>query len=489
MSPQRRTALVSVVAASMLIAIKLAAGLPSGSLGLVSEALHSGTDLVAALLTFFAVGVAVRPADEAHPYGHGKAEHLAALAEAGFLAIVSIGVAAFAVARLAGWVDVEVEPAWWAFVAVAAVIAIDAARTSVSLRSARRYESAALRSNALHFGSDLAGTLAVLAGLIAASLGWKQGDSLAALFVAVLVLIAATRLMRTNVDVLMDRTPAAAEQRARAAIAAVDPPVDLRRLRLRQASGRHFADAVIRVSPEAAIGQGHAAADRVEDAIRAVLPDSDVVVHVEPSEHAALRERAHAAALGVPRVREVHNLTVLDVAGTTEISLHLKLPGDLTLDEAHAVAESVERAILAAVPEAADVHTHIEPLGEDSVGEEVEADAAAVERIVVEATGAPPRALRFLHTDAGLVAYLTLAMESSDSLAAVHERASVIEQRIHDAVPEIADVVVHTEPGPEGPVREADQWKESGGGRDSGPSANADQWRGSGGTGRFPQQS
>ena len=201
MSPQRRTALVSVVAASMLIAIKLAAGLPSGSLGLVSEALHSGTDLVAALLTFFAVGVAVRPADEAHPYGHGKAEHLAALAEAGFLAIVSIGVAALAVARLAGWVDVEVEPAWWAFVAVAAVIAIDAARTSVSLRSARRYESAALRSNALHFGSDLAGTLAVLAGLIAASLGWKQGDSLAALFVAVLVLIAATRLMRTNVDV------------------------------------------------------------------------------------------------------------------------------------------------------------------------------------------------------------------------------------------------------------------------------------------------
>jgi len=180
---------------------------------------------------------------------------------------------------------------------------------------------------------------------------------------------------------------------------------------------------------------------------------------------AALRERAHAAALGVPRVREVHNLTVLDVAGTAEISLHLKLPGDLSLAEAHSVAESVERAILAAVPEAADVHTHIEPIVEEGVGEEVEADAATVEGIVLEATGSPPRALRFLHTDAGLVAYLTLAMESSDSLASVHEQASVIEQRIHDAVPEIADVVVHTEPGPQGHVRDADQWSGSGGGR------------------------
>ena len=155
----------------------------------------SGTDLVAALLTFFAVGYAVRPADEGHPYGHGKAEHLAALAEAGILSLVSIGVAALAVARLAGWVSSEVEPQWWAFAAVGLVIAIDFSRTLVSLRAARQYESPALLSNAVHFGGDLAGTLAVLAGLVAASLGWPAGDSLAALFVAALVLSAAARLM------------------------------------------------------------------------------------------------------------------------------------------------------------------------------------------------------------------------------------------------------------------------------------------------------
>ena len=111
MTPQRRTALVSIGAAAALVALKLGTGLASGSLGLVSEALHSGTDLVAALLTFFAVGLATKPADAGHLYGHGKAEHLAALAEAGFLVLVSIGVGGLAVARLAGWIDLDVEPA------------------------------------------------------------------------------------------------------------------------------------------------------------------------------------------------------------------------------------------------------------------------------------------------------------------------------------------------------------------------------------------
>src|SRR4051794_36603145 len=137
MSPQRRTALVSVGAACALIALKLAAGIPSGSLGLVSEALHSGTDLVAALLTFLAIGVAVRPADETHQYGHGKAEHLAALFEAAVLSLVSVGVAALAIARLVGWVHIEVDPHWWTFAVIGVVLALDVLRTVVSWRTAK----------------------------------------------------------------------------------------------------------------------------------------------------------------------------------------------------------------------------------------------------------------------------------------------------------------------------------------------------------------
>src|SRR5215208_5047728 len=132
MTPQRRTALISIGAAAALVALKLGTGLASGSLGLISEALHSGTDLVAALLTLFAIGVAGRPPDEGHQYGHGKAEHLAALAEAGVLALVSVAVAGVAVARLAGALEMEVETAWWVFADVAVVLGLDLSRTVVS---------------------------------------------------------------------------------------------------------------------------------------------------------------------------------------------------------------------------------------------------------------------------------------------------------------------------------------------------------------------
>jgi cation diffusion facilitator family transporter len=436
-----------VGAACALIALKLSTGIASGSLGLVSEALHSGTDMIAALLTFFAVGVAGRPADEQHQYGHGKAEHLAALFEAGTLALVSVGVAGLAAARLIGWIHIRVDPAWWVFVAIGLVLAIDISRTLTSLRTARRFASAALLSNALHFGSDFAGSLAVLAGLIAVSAGWQAGDSLAALFVGALVLSAAVRLMRRNVDVLMDRAPADAEAAAHAAIARIEPSVQLRRLRVRQAAGRNFLDVVIGISPGEAVGQGHAAADRVEDALERALPGSDVVVHVEPRlDEATLRERAHAAALGVPSVREIHNLTVLDVGTGIELSLHVKLPGELSLDQAHSLAEQVERAIREAVPEIDTVQTHLEPLVEPGVGRELHADPSEIERMVREATGEAPRSLRFLRTADGIVVHLTLGLDPASTLAEAHARASAIEARIRDERPEIADVIVHTEP-------------------------------------------
>ena len=446
MSPQRRTALVSVVAALVLIALKLGAGLASGSLGLVSEAIHSGTDLVAALLTFFAVGVAGRPADRGHPYGHGRAEHLAALAEATILVLASLFISYKAIQHLVGSAERDVEAAWYVFLVLGIVIAVDASRTWLSWRASRRYGSAALEANAFHFGSDLAGSLAVLVGLAFVAGGYARADSLAALFVAVLVLFAAARLIRTNVDVLMDRTPDDAHRAAREAIAAVDPPVELRRLRLRQSAGRHFADVVIGVSPGSVVGQAHAAADAVEDAVHEALPDSDVVVHVEPQRgDEALREQVLAAALGVRRVQEVHNIRLVTVDGGVEVGLHIKLPGVLPLFEAHAVASEVEQAIAQSVPGVVSVQTHLEPLREPGRGARLaEADEHAVVEIVRELTGARPRDVRFIDTDDGVLLFLTTRVEGG-SLAEAHQLASKIEERIRARL-DVADVVVHTEP-------------------------------------------
>jgi cation diffusion facilitator family transporter len=443
MTPQRRIALISVLAAGGLAVLKLVTGLATGSLGLISEALHSGTDLVAALLTFFAVGVAGRPADQHHPYGHSKAEHLSALAEAALLGVLSLVVAFAAIRRLGN--HPEIDATWWAIAVVLVVIAVDASRLGLSLRAARRYESAALEASAFHFGSDLAGTTAVLAGLVLAHFGHPEGDAVAALFVSVLVLVAAARLIRSNVDVLMDRVSEEAEDAARAAIGRIGG-VELRRLRMRESGGRHFADVVIAVAPGAAVGQAHAAADAVEDAVERAVPRSDVVVHVEPADEQELRDRAHAAALGVPGVREVHNVSVVDVGGELHVSLHLKLPGELALDDAHDAAEDVEQAIRSAIPEVADVQTHLEPLAEAARGADLELDLDSVARIVEQQTGRRPRQLRVLTTDQGVVAYLTLTLDPSTTLAAAHSEASGVEERIREAHPEIAEVIVHTEP-------------------------------------------
>jgi len=446
-SPQRRTALVSVLAACALIALKVAAGIPSHSLGLLSEAAHSGIDLVAALLTFFAVGVAGRPADPSHAYGHGKAEHLAALAEAAILVVAAVFISWRAVSHLTGLSPTSVHAEWYALLALAVVISVDFSRMLVSLRVGRRYCSAALQANAVHFASDLAGSVAVLGGLLGVRAGWKEADSAAALFVAVLVLAAAARLMRRNVDVLMDRVPSEAHAIASRAIGALEPPVQLRRLRMRQAGGRQFADVVIGVPPGAAVGQGHAAADAVEAAVHDALPESDVVVHVEPQEdETALRERTLAAAQRVPQVREIHNLSVLRTDAGAEVSLHLKLPADLSLEDAHAVASEVEQAIAESVPEVSSVQTHLEPLAEPARGTTVERDTGFVEAIVRAATGAVPRELRFLETDDGLVAFVTLGLDPATTLADAHRRASEVEELIRRERPEIAEVIVHTEP-------------------------------------------
>jgi cation diffusion facilitator family transporter len=444
MAPQRRTALVSVLAAVALVALKLGTGLATGSLGLISEALHSGTDLVAALLTFFAVGVAVRPADRHHPYGHGKAEHLSALAEAALLALLSVAVAVAAIRRLGS--HPEIDATWWAIAIVLVVIAIDASRMVLSLRVARTEQSAALEASAYHFGSDLAGSTAVLAGLVFARFGYHEADAIAALFVAALVLLAAGRLIRQNVDVLMDRSTPEAEAAAREAIELLEPAVELRRLRMRESGGRQFADVVIGVSPAAAVGQGHAAADAVEDAVQRALPGSDVVVHVEPGDDAAVRDRAHAAASAVAGVREVHNVSVVQIGNKYAISLHLKLPGDLPLEQAHDIAERVEASIRETVPEAADVQTHIEPLGEAGHGHEVELDRGAIAEIVRAETGRAPRDLRFFTTSDGVIAHLTLAVDGATALADAHAQASKIEERIRREQPHIDDVIVHTEP-------------------------------------------
>ena len=446
---QIRTALASIAAATVLVVLKLGTGLLTGSIGLISAGIESSGDVIAAVLTFFAIRLGRRPADVEHPYGHRRAENLAALGEAAILIGGGIFVVSEAISRL---VSGHGSPAthWYVFLVIGLALVVDLSRVTVSLRTSVKYRSAALRSNAFHFAGDMLGSLAVLCGLVAVSAGFDQGDAVAALIVACIIFAAAVRLISENANVLMDTAPADAREQAREAVESLGDRLELRRLRLRESGGRFFADAVVAVPPSSAIVESHATADQIEKAIGEALPDTDVVVHLEPQEEGLdLRERALAAALAQPLVREAHDITLYEHDGQVSVSLHLKLSPEITLKEAHEVAERVE-ATLRAEPGVSDVQTHLEPLERPlaaATGEAGdEAEASRIGGVVAAQTGHPPVELSLLRSEAGLVVFVSVAVPADMTLAAAHTLASRLEDDIRRGQRDIADVVVHTEP-------------------------------------------
>ena len=446
----RRTTLVSIAAAAVLVALKLGVGLATGSLGLISTGIESSGDVIAAVLTFFAVRLGGRPADPEHPYGHRRAENLGALGEAGILLAGGLFVGVEAIGHLAR----DSAPPrihWYQFAVIAVALVVDLSRTIVSRRAARRFASPALRSNAFHFAGDMAGSVAVLAGLLAVDAGFAQGDSVAALLIAAIVLAAGVRLIGENANVLMDRTPAEAREAAERAIEALGADIELTRLRLRESAGRYFADVVVTVPPGQAVVEGHQSANLIEDAVESALPGSDVVVHVEPRRRGLdLRDRVLAAALAEPLVREAHDITIIEQGDALNVSLHLKFPPELSLTEAAQVADRVELAIRQR-PEVAAVQTHLEPL-ERTLGArpaDVSADLHAqreIERLVRERAVGRLEEVKLLSTDAGRVVFVTLKLDADESLTAAHRLASELEEELRLRVSGIADVVIRTEP-------------------------------------------
>jgi cation diffusion facilitator family transporter len=445
---QRRTTLVSIAAAGLLVVLKLGVGLIAGSLALISAGVESSGDVVAAILTFFAVRLGRQPADPEHPYGHGRAENLGALGEAGILLVGGLVVAVEAIRHLispSGTPDTH----WYVFTVVAIALGVDLTRTVISLRTAGRYGSPALRANGFHFAGDMAGSIAVLIGLLLVRAGFARGDASAALVIAAIILATATRLIAENANVLMDRTPAEAREAAESALVRLEPDIELVRLRLRESAGRYFADVIVAVAPGAAVVEGHRAANLIEAAIETELPGSDVVVHVEPRRRGLdLRDRVLAIALAEPLVKETHDVTIFENGGSASVSLHLKFPADIALQEALVVTERIEQAIRAR-PGVSEVQTHLEPLERPlstrPATTSIDLDAKQeIKRIVLERTGKEPHRTSLLRTEAGRVIFLTLCVNADTSLVEAHQLASELEEELRLQVPDIADVVVHT---------------------------------------------
>lgn len=465
---KKRAALNSVLAALGLTGMKLAVGLLSGSLGILAEAAHSGLDLVAALVTLVAVSVSDRPADDSHPYGHGKVENVSALIETLLLFATCAWIVYEAVRRIF-FRDVAVEPSVWAFLVVAVSIVIDVSRSRMLSRAAKKHRSQALEADALHFSTDVWSSAVVLGGLTLVLVGRKllpgraallnRADAVAALAVAFIVLFVSYRLGKRTIDVLLDRAPEGLKEAIAAAADEIEGVIRAGQVRLRQSGPQTFVDMTIEVDRNLTLERTHAIAESVEARIQALVPGADVVIHTDPREiereSLVRRIRAVAERNQVP----VHNVSVHDDRGELHVDLHLEVDDHLLLRQAHDLASHIERDLRADIPAIKRINTHIESRGTGiGSGEDVTAaEAGLVARVreVTDGIAGPGRCHNVLvrRQDGRLAVSLHCGFDGDLPVVEAHRLSSRIEEALKADMPAIDRVLVHTEPErrPDGP--------------------------------------
>lgn len=448
----KRVALVSLVAAVGLAAVKAVAGLASGSIALLSEAAHSGLDAIATLLTYLAVRIAARPPDEEHPYGHGKAENLSALVETMALLVLALFLANEAIQRLIhGGEEAEITP--YVFAAIVLSIIVDGTRARALRNAGRKLRSPALEADALNFTADLMTSSIVLVGLVAVRLGFAAADAMGGLVVAGFVAVSTIRMGRNSIDALMDRAPRGEMHRIRQAVAGVEGVAEVRRVRLRETGNQLQTDVVVAISRTLALETAHDLTEEIEKAIHVVSPDADVVIHVEPlADEKVLAEKVIAVAARYPQVQQVHNVFVALQPDGFNISLHAKFPESMPVVEAHAIADELEHDISGEIEGVSRVDTHLEPLEDPAaVGLDVTHRHEDLVRWVTQLAEQQSEVencheVVVMDTDQGLAIVLHCDAAPVASVGQVHGAATRIEGEVHRQRPQVERVTVHFEP-------------------------------------------
>jgi cation diffusion facilitator family transporter len=462
---KRLVAASSVVAAVFLTGIKLVVGFMTGSLGILAEAAHSGLDLVAAVITLFAVRVSDRPADETHLYGHGKVENLSALAETLLLLVTCVWIFYEGIRRLF-FVEVEIDPSLWAFLTMAVSIIIDFSRSRALARVARKYHSQALEADALHFSTDIWSSAVVILGLglvrygeaTGAKLLFMRADAAAALLVAMIVVYVSVRLGRRTIDALIDRAPHGLAERFAGALSCVPDVRRVSRIRVRTVGSQVFVDLNVEVPRYLSFEESHAVTRGAQEALREISPNADVVVHTTPMvENEGIFERIHSVA--ALSHASVHNITTHWTERGLWIDLDLEVDPDLSFESAHLRATDLEtrlRAELGAGHSSgpvADVHVHIEPRAEEqSLGSDIPADEAVrycsriseICRSMEHTWGCQDVELHGMKGKFYLSLHLLVDRDSP--ISEVHGIAEELESRLRIEFPQLGRVVIHTEP-------------------------------------------
>jgi cation diffusion facilitator family transporter len=455
---KRTVALNSLLAAAGITALKLVVGLTTRSLGILSEAAHSGLDLVAAFVTLLSVRVSDKPADAEHQYGHGKVENFSAFLETGLLLVTCIWIVWEAVRRLTGHHAVHIEPTVAAFAVLFASMAVDWWRSRRLKKIADKYDSQALEADALHFSTDVFSSAVVALGLALVWMGRRldlpwlgKSDPVAALVVSGVIVYVSSRLGRATIDALLDAAPAGFRSRIIDAVLKIDGVIEVERVRIRRAGNRYFADLAVGLARNVTFQRSGQVVGEITDAVHTILPDCDVMVHPVPREtgHENIFDRIRAVALR--NNFSVHDVSVQDIAGRLHVEQHLELDENLSLKQAHDVVTGLEAEIRGEIPEISTILTHIE--SEPSTietGDKV-SRVAALESKLKPIVKEFPEVLDMHEIEIKRVRdkiYMSCHCTMADNLplSRVHDVSTALEIRFKQAAPELFKVLIHPEP-------------------------------------------
>ncbi len=368
---KRTAALTSFLAASGITLLKLITGLLTGSLGMLSEAAHSGIDLVASLLTFTSVRVSDRPADAEHAFGHGKVENLSAAVETVLMIVSCIWIAIEAILRILHPARLTLRFSIWPFVVLLLSIVVDSARSVALHRVAKTHRSEALEADAVHFGTDIWSSAAVIAGLLFSFAGqrwnWpslRYADPIAALLVAGIILHVTWKLARRTLDSLLDATPAEVRDKIQGQILrdlrAIPDVVSVQRLRVRRSGSDYFVDLTVGLPRALSFQQSEQVTLAATDAVQKRLEGADVVVKTVPTATIDESPFDRVRAVAARRNLNVHDVSLQQYKGALHLEQHLEVPESMPLRNAHEIATQLEAEIRREVPGIATLLTHIE---------------------------------------------------------------------------------------------------------------------------------
>jgi cation diffusion facilitator family transporter len=450
---KQRVALTSIFASGGLTLAKGAVGLATGSLAVLSEAAHSLLDLVATIMTYFAVRVSGKPADEEHHYGHGKVESVTALAETALLFLLSGIVIWEAAHRLYGGAHHAVEATIWAFGVIAVSIVVDFFRARLLYRVAAETSSEALEADALHFGSDMWSSIAVLIGLGAVALGYPWADSAAAVIVAVFICVAGWRLGRRTIETLTDTAPPGVAEKVQTIAESVRDVVAVDRVRVRPAGDVLFVDLDLAVSRTVPLGRVATIKERVETAIRDGFRNAETTVNILPRalDDETIMERVMVIARN--RALAIHHVTVHSIGGRLSVSLDLEVDGGLSLVRAHEIADRLEEALREELGTEVEVETHIEPLQMDWLsGRDAPVGRVAYIHAALKEIAAQASSIRNIHdvrvrdTRDGEIVNFHCAVDADLTVTKVHDIVDDLERALRERFPTIKRVIGHAEP-------------------------------------------